>query len=155
MQIYLISIGQKMPSWVKQGYEEYAKRMPRECSLVLKEIPAGKRGKNSDVQRIIRDEGERMLAAIPKGCHVVTLDVPGKAWTTPELAQAMRGWLDGGQDIALLIGGPEGLADAAKQLAKQSWSLSNMTLPHPLVRIVVAEQIYRAWSILNHHPYHR
>ncbi len=144
-----------MPSWVKQGYEEYAKRMPRECSLVLKEIPAGKRGKNSDVQRIIRDEGERMLAAIPKGCHVVTLDVPGKAWTTPELAQAMRGWLDGGQDIALLIGGPEGLADAAKQLAKQSWSLSNMTLPHPLVRIVVAEQIYRAWSILNHHPYHR
>ncbi len=155
MQIYLISIGQKMPSWVKQGYDEYAKRMPKECSLVLKEIPAGKRGKNSDVQRIVRDEGERMIAALSKGCHVVTLDVPGKAWSTPDLAKSMRGWLDSGQDIALLIGGPEGLADSVKQLAKQSWSLSNMTLPHPLVRIVVAEQIYRAWSIINNHPYHR
>ncbi|NOQ15730.1 MAG: 23S rRNA (pseudouridine(1915)-N(3))-methyltransferase RlmH [Methyloprofundus sp.] len=155
MQIYLISIGQKMPGWVKQGYDEYAKRMPRECSLVLKEIPAGKRGKNSDVQRIVRDEGERMIAALPKGCHIVTLDVPGKPWSTPDLAKSMRGWLDSGQDIALLIGGPEGLADSVKQLAKQSWSLSNMTLPHPLVRIVVAEQIYRAWSIINNHPYHR
>lgn len=107
------------------------------------------------MQRIVRDEGERMIAALPKGCHVVTLDVPGKAWSTPDLAKSMRGWLDSGQDIALLIGGPEGLADSVKQLAKQSWSLSNMTLPHPLVRIVVAEQIYRAWSIINNHPYHR
>jgi len=155
MQIYLITIGQKMPSWVKQGYDEYAKRMPRECELVLKEIPAGKRGKNSDVSRIVRDEGERMLAALPKSCHIVTLDIPGKPWTTPNLSEAMRRWLDSGQDIALLIGGPEGLADSVKQAANQSWSLSKLTLPHPLVRIVVAEQIYRAWSIINNHPYHR
>ncbi len=155
MQIHLISVGQKMPSWVKQGYEEYAKRLPRECELVLKEIPAGKRGKNSDLKRITRDEGERMLAALPKNCHVVTLDIPGKNWTTPDLAVAMTGWLENGQDVALLIGGPEGLADSVKQLARQSWSLSKLTFPHPLVRIVVAEQIYRAWSIINNHPYHR
>ncbi|MCF7971331.1 MAG: 23S rRNA (pseudouridine(1915)-N(3))-methyltransferase RlmH [Methylococcaceae bacterium] len=155
MQIHLITIGQKMPGWVKQGYDEYAKRMPRECELILKEIPAGKRGKNSDVNRIVRDEGERMLAALPKSCLIVTLDIPGKPWTTPNVSEAMRDWLDSGQDIALLIGGPEGLADSVKQAANQSWSLSKLTLPHPLVRIVVAEQIYRAWSIINNHPYHR
>ena len=155
MQIYLISIGQKMPGWVKQGYDEYAKRMPRECELIVKEIAAGKRGKNSDIKRIVRDEGERMLAAIPKNCHIVTLDVPGKAWTTDNLATAMRSWLDSGQDIALMVGGPEGLAESVKQAAQQSWSLSKLTFPHPLVRIVVAEQIYRAWSIINNHPYHR
>ncbi len=155
MQIYLISIGQKMPAWVKQGYDEYAKRMPRDCELILKEISAGKRGKNSDVKRIIYDEGERMLAALPKNVHIVTLDVPGKTWSTPMLADAMQGWLESGQDIALLVGGPEGLADSVKQLARQSWSLSRLTFPHPLVRIIVAEQIYRAWSILNNHPYHR
>ncbi len=155
MQIHLISVGQKMPSWVKQGYEEYAKRMPRECELILKEIPAGKRGKNSDVARITRDEGERMLAALPKNAHIVTLDVPGKQWSTPRLAESMQNWLVSGQDIALLVGGPEGLADSVKKLAKESWSLSNLTFPHPLVRIVVAEQIYRAWSIINNHPYHR
>jgi len=155
MRIYLISVGQKMPGWVKQGYEEYAKRMPRECELILKEIPAGKRGKNSDIPRITRDEGERMLAALPKNCHIVTLDIPGKNWTTDNLATAMTGWLDNGQDVALLVGGPEGLADSVKCVARESWSLSKLTFPHPLVRIVVAEQIYRAWSIINNHPYHR
>jgi len=155
MQIHLITIGQKMPSWVKQGYDEYAKRMPKECEIRLKEIPAGKRGKNSDVKRIIRDEGEKMLTALPKNCCIVTLDVLGKPWNTPQLAKSMQGWLESGQDIALLIGGPEGLADSVKQSAQQSWSLSNLTFPHPLVRIVVAEQLYRAWTIINNHPYHR
>jgi len=144
-----------MPGWVQQGYEEYAKRLPRECELVLKEIAPGKRGKNSDVARITRDEGERMITAIPPGSHVVTLDIPGKPWTTPDLAEAMQRWLASGQHIALMVGGPEGLAEPVKQLARESWSLSKLTFPHPLVRIVVAEQIYRAWSILNNHPYHR
>ena len=144
-----------MPSWVQQGYDEYAKRLPRECELVLKEIPAGKRGKNSDIVRIVKEEGERMIAAIPQNTHVVTLDIPGKPWTTPELAGAMQRWLEGGQSISLLIGGPEGLADEVKPLARESWSLSKLTFPHPLVRIVVAEQLYRAWSILHNHPYHR
>lgn len=155
MQINLISVGNRMPDWVRQGYDEYAKRLPRECELVLKEIAPGKRGKNSDVARIVKEEGERMLAAIPQGVHVVTLDIPGKPWTTPDLAQAMKRWLEGGQNIALLVGGPEGLSDAAKQMARESWSLSTLTFPHPLVRIIVAEQIYRAWSILHNHPYHR
>jgi 23S rRNA (pseudouridine1915-N3)-methyltransferase len=155
MQINLISVGNRMPSWVQQGYDEYAKRLPRECELVLKEIPAGKRGKNSDIARIIKEEGERMIAAMPQGTHILTLDIPGKPWTTPELAHAMQRWLASGQSVSLLIGGPEGLADEVKLLARESWSLSKLTFPHPLVRIVVAEQLYRAWSILHNHPYHR
>jgi 23S rRNA (pseudouridine1915-N3)-methyltransferase len=155
MQINLISIGNRMPSWVQQGYEEYAKRLPRECELVLKEIAPGNRGKNADIPRAIKEEGERMLAAIPASAHIVTLDIPGKPWTTPELAQAMQRWLAGGQSVALLVGGPEGLAEAARQRANESWSLSKLTFPHPLVRIVVAEQLYRAWSLNNNHPYHR
>lgn len=144
-----------MPNWVQQGYDEYAKRLPRECELVLKEIPAGKRGKNSDIARIVKEEGERMIAALPQSTHIVTLDIPGKAWTTPELAQSMQRWLANGQSVSLLIGGPEGLADEVKPLARESWSLSKLTFPHPLVRIIVAEQLYRAWSLLHNHPYHR
>jgi 23S rRNA (pseudouridine1915-N3)-methyltransferase len=155
MQITLISVGNRMPGWVRQGYEDYAKRLPRECELVLKEIAPDKRGKNNDIARIVKSEGERMVAAIPQGSHAVTLDMAGKAWTTLELAQAVKRWLESGQNIALLIGGPEGLADSVKQLARESWSLSKLTFPHPLVRILVAEQLYRAWSLLNHHPYHR
>ena len=138
MQIHLISVGNNMPLWVQQGFQEYAKRLPRECELVLKEIPAGKRGKNSDVARIVKEEGDRMLAALPPRAHLVTLDIPGKPWTTPDLAVNLKTWLESGQNIALLVGGPEGLADAVKTKANQSWSLSNLTLPHPMVRIVVA-----------------
>jgi 23S rRNA (pseudouridine1915-N3)-methyltransferase len=155
MQINLISVGNRMPNWVQVGYDDYAKRLPRECELVLKEIAPGKRGKNSDIARIVRDEGERMLAAIPPGAYRVTLDIPGKPWTTPELAAAMQRWRENGQAVALLVGGPEGLADAVRDGAQESWSLSRLTFPHPLVRIIVAEQLYRAWSILNNHPYHR
>lgn len=144
-----------MPTWVQQGYDEYAKRLPRECELILKEIAPGNRGKNCDVARIVKEEGDRMLAAIPAGCHPVTLDLAGNQWSTPELSVALTRWLKSGQNIALLIGGPEGLADAVKKTARESWCLSNLTFPHPLVRIVVAEQLYRAWSILNNHPYHR
>ncbi|MGR9085953.1 MAG: 23S rRNA (pseudouridine(1915)-N(3))-methyltransferase RlmH [Gammaproteobacteria bacterium] len=155
MQIHLISIGNRMPAWVEQGYREYAKRLPRECELVLKEIPAGVRGKNSDLARIVKEEGDRMIQAMPPGVHGVTLDLAGRSWSTDELAAAMKRWLESGQNIALLVGGPEGLSDAARQIACESWSLSRLTFPHPLVRVIVAEQLYRAWSILNHHPYHR
>lgn len=155
MQIQLISVGNKMPRWVEQGYDDYAKRLPRECELILKEIPAGKRGKNSDTARIVRDEGEKMLAAMADRAHLVTLDIPGKAWSTEELAGNLKDWMESGQSVALMVGGPEGLADSVKQRANQSWSLSKLTFPHPFVRVIVAEQIYRAWSILNNHPYHR
>jgi 23S rRNA (pseudouridine1915-N3)-methyltransferase len=155
MQIHLISVGNRMPGWVQQGYEEYAKRLPRECELILKEITPDKRSKNSDIARIIKGEGERMAASIPQGSQIVTLDIAGKSWSTAELALAMKRWLESGQNIALLIGGADGLSEAIKQLARESWSLSNLTFPHPMVRILVAEQLYRAWSLLNNHPYHR
>ena len=155
MQIHLISVGNRMPDWVKTGYEEYAKRLPRECELLLKEIPLSQRGKNCDLTRLIKDEGERMNAAIPSGTHVVALEVMGKSWTTPELALSLKRWLESGKHIALLIGGPDGLTDLAKTRADEYWSLSALTFPHPLVRIMVAEQLYRAWSILHNHPYHR
>jgi 23S rRNA (pseudouridine1915-N3)-methyltransferase len=151
----MISVGNRMPSWVQQGFEEYAKRLPRECELILKEIAPGNRSKNCDVARIMKDEGERLLAAMPANCRPVALDLAGKSWSTPELSLALKRWLESGQNIALLIGGPDGLADAVKITARESWCLSNLTFPHPLVRIVVAEQLYRAWSILSKHPYHR
>ena len=155
MQIHLIAIGNRMPSWVTQGYEDYAKRLPKECSLVLKEIPAGKRQKNSDLARITKVEGERMLEAIPKNALVVSLDLGQKQWSTEQLAERMQQWQLDWQHVALLVGGPEGLADACRTRASQAWCLSALTLPHPVVRIVVAEQLYRAWSILCNHPYHR
>ena len=155
MQINLISVGNRMPSWVKQGYDEYAKRMPRGCELILKEVAPGKRGQKSDVARIVKDEGERMIAAIPGKCHVVTLDIPGKILTTVELSQVMKRWLESGQNIALMVGGPEGLSDSVTKLANDSWSLSKLTFPHPLVRVIVAEQLNRGWSVINNHPYHR
>ncbi len=155
MQIHLVAVGQKMPDWVNEGYTEFAKRLPRECRLKLHEIAAGKRTKNSDIKRILQREGERMVAAIPKGCLVIALDVKGESWSTQKLSSKIEQWQHGGQDVALLVGGPEGLAPACLDRAQQSWSLSPLTLPHPLVRIVIAEQIYRAWAILAGHPYHR
>lgn len=155
MQIHLLAVGSKMPGWVEQGYEEYAKRLPPECALKLVEIPAGKRGKGADIARLTREEGEKMLAAIPKGAKVVALDVLGRPWSTEQLSQQLNSWLGEGRDVALLVGGPEGLADTCRARADQLWSLSPLTFPHPLVRIVLAEQLYRAWSILQNHPYHR
>jgi len=154
MQIHLIAVGNKMPSWVQQGYNEYAKRLPRECELVLKEISPDKR-RSGDIARITKDEGERMLAALPPRAHIVTLDIPGKPWSTEDLAKSLRRWLENGQSVALMVGGPEGLSQEVRDKAQESWSLSPLTFPHPLVRVVVAEQIYRAWSLLNNHPYHR
>ncbi|MEJ1297440.1 MAG: 23S rRNA (pseudouridine(1915)-N(3))-methyltransferase RlmH [Candidatus Sedimenticola sp. (ex Thyasira tokunagai)] len=155
MRIHLISVGNKMPRWVQEGYQEYAKRMPQECSLQLVEIAPGHRGKSADVARTVRDEGERMLKAIPRNCRVMALDVKGKAWSTEQLSSRLGGWMGEGQDLALLVGGPEGLAAECLQRADNRWSLSPLTMPHPLVRVVVAEQLYRAWSLLRNHPYHR
>ncbi len=155
MRIDLIAVGTKMPSWVEAGYNEYARRMPPQCRLNLIEIPAGQRGKNADIPRILRQEGQKMLAAVPKGSRIIALDVTGKAWSTPQLSQQLDGWMQGGTDIAILIGGPEGFDPACLAAAEQRWSLSPLTFPHPLVRIIVAEQLYRAYSLLSGHPYHR
>lgn len=121
----------------------------------LIEIPAGKRGKNADIKRIIEREGKQMLAAVSKGNRIITLDIPGTRWTTQQLAAQLNQWKQDGRNISFLIGGPEGLASACKAAAEQSWSLSTLTMPHPLVRIFVVESLYRAWSITTNHPYHR
>ncbi|WP_301098775.1 23S rRNA (pseudouridine(1915)-N(3))-methyltransferase RlmH [Otariodibacter sp.] len=154
MKIKLIAVGTKMPDWVIKGFESYQRRFPKDIPLELIEIPSGKRGKNADIKRILEQEGKAMLAAAGRGL-IVTLDIPGKASTTPQLAQQFEAWKSDGRDVCLLIGGPEGLSPECKVAAEQSWSLSPLTLPHPLVRIVVAESLYRAWSLTTNHPYHR
>lgn len=144
-----------MPGWVSDGYAEYTRRLPADCALILHEISPGKRGKGADLERVRREEGQRMLAAIPRGARVIALEVGGRAWTTEQLATQLESWRGQGQDVALLVGGPEGLADACRARADLQWSLSPLTLPHPLVRVILAEQLYRAWSVLQGHPYHR
>ncbi len=155
MKLHLLAVGQKMPAWVEQGFQEYAQRMPAEARLELKEIAPGKRGKNADIKRIVQDEGQRLQAAIPKNTRIVVLDVKGRNWSTEQLADRLGEWMQSGQDVSLLVGGPEGLSDECMALAQERWSLSSLTFPHPLVRIILAEQLYRAWSVLRHHPYHR
>ena len=144
-----------MPSWVVEGYREYTKRLPRECSLQLVEIPPAKRHKSLSAEQARQQEGQAILAALPKDCSVVALDVRGKPWSTETLAAPLDNWLVSGRDVALLVGGPDGLSDACLERADQRWSLSRLTYPHPLVRIVLAEQLYRAWTITTGHPYHR
>ena len=155
MNLQLVAVGTKMPAWVQSGFVEYQRRFPKDFSLTLTEINAGKRGKNADIKRILQQEGEKTLAAIPKGNRIVTLEVTGKPWTTEQLAKHLESWQMDGRNVSLLIGGPEGLAPSCIAASEQKWSLSALTLPHPLVRIVVAESLYRAWSINNNHPYHR
>lgn len=155
MRIQMIAVGSKMPAWVESGYREYERRFSADISLSLTEIPAGKRGKNADIKRILQKEGELTLAAVPKGNKIISLEVTGQAMTTPQLAQNLTKWQMDGRDISLLIGGPEGLAPSCIQASEQKWSLSPLTLPHPIVRVIVAESLYRAWSINTNHPYHR
>lgn len=155
MRIRLLTITHKSPAWVQAGYEDYAKRLPASCTLELIEIPAEKRTANADLKRIAQREAEKMLAAIKPTHKVVALDVKGKLWTTEELSQQLAHWQQAGRHIDLLVGGPEGLAPCLLQKAEEKWSLSPLTFPHIIVRLIVAEQIYRAHSILQNHPYHR
>lgn len=155
MRIRIIAVGTKMPAWVETGYAEYTKRMPRDCVVELVELPLAQRGKNTDIARAMEKEGEEMLAAIGKGEQVIALDVKGKPWSTEQLAEHMANWRMSGNNYCLLIGGPDGLAPQCLAQAHVRWSLSALTLPHPLVRIVVIEQLYRACSILQNHPYHK
>lgn len=155
MRIHLLTIGSRMPAWVNTAANEYAGRMPPQCQLLIRGINAEKRNKNSDLKRIREVEGEKLIAAIPDGSLVIALDVRGKAWSTEQLSSQLDSWMMGGRDVALLVGGPEGLSSVCLQRADLSWSLSPLTFPHPLVRIIVAEQLFRAWSILSNHPYHR
>lgn len=155
MRATLIAVGEKMPSCVSEGYNEYAKRLSHELPLQLVEITSKLRGRTNDLARVIADEGALMIAAIPKGAQAVALDGRGKLYSSEQLGEQLSRWRMDGRDLAFLVGGPEGLAPAALDRANQRWSLGPATLPHPLVRIVVAEQLYRAASLLGNHPYHR
>lgn len=155
MKARLIAIGERAPSWVAEGFAEYQKRLSHWLPLELIEIAPGLRGKGRDAARATADEGGRVLAALPKQAHVVTLDGRGKPLTSEQLAIRMEAWRQQGRDLAFLIGGPEGHAPDVMAAAQESWSLGPLTLPHMLVRLLVAEQLYRAASLLANHPYHR
>jgi 23S rRNA (pseudouridine1915-N3)-methyltransferase len=155
MKIHLIAVGTKMPGWVTEAYEEYAKRLTDDCRLQLIEVPAVKRGKSINAQQAMQQEGKKILEKIPAGALRVVLDERGRMLDTATLAQRLKTWMQGGTDVAMLIGGADGLAAECKAAAVETWSLSPLTLPHPLVRVIVAEALYRAWSVLRNHPYHR
>ncbi len=155
MRFHLIAVGTRMPQWVSTAYAGYAKRLRAGCQLELREIPAGKRSQSADIARILRMEGERCLAAVPADARLIALERQGKSRTTDQIADSMGQWLREGRDVVFLVGGPEGLAPQCLDRADELWSLSELTLPHPLVRVLLAEQLYRAWSMLNHLPYHR
>lgn len=144
-----------MPSWVQEAVNEYSKRMPSHCRIEIKELQAEHRGKNADLKRLLESEGDSILQAIPAGCHVVALDRIGKQLDTQAVSAHMQNWMSDGKDVALIIGGPEGLSRQVVQKSDMVWSLSALTFAHPLVRVILAEQLYRAWTILDHHPYHR
>ncbi len=155
MNIHLLAVGKRMPDWVNQGFQEYVKRLPKECRLHLREIAAAKRTNNSSVEQLREQEAKLISAAIPKGSQIIVLDEHGQAWDTATLAKRLAEWQMDGRDISLIVGGADGIASMINEIAAHQWSLSPLTLPHPMVRIVIAEQLYRAWSILNNHPYHR
>lgn len=155
MLVRLITVGQKMPAWVEQGFHEYAKRFPRDFKLELVEVTAAKRTKNADLARIKQLEGEAILEKIASSDWVVALDVLGKKFSTPQLAEQIKHWQQHHPNLVLMVGGPEGLSEACLARANQKWSLSELTFPHPLVRVILAEALYRAWSVTVNHPYHR
>ena len=149
------AVGQRMPRWVNEAWTEYARRMPPGMGLSLREITLAKRGKNADTRRLTAVESNALYSAMPKRARIIALDVQGQAWSTEKLAANLKNWMGEGRDVGFMIGGPDGIATEIMQKAENRWSLGPLTLPHPLVRVVLAEQLYRAWTITQNHPYHR
>ena len=155
MRLTVIAVGTKMPSWVDEGMAEYRKRLPRELSLELRELPLARRGRDANVGRAIAQEAEAMRRAVPERDRLIALDVEGRSFSTEQLAARLEQWQMSGDNYSLLIGGPDGIEPALLEQAELRWSLSPLTLPHPLVRVILVEQLYRAWTITAGHPYHR
>jgi 23S rRNA (pseudouridine1915-N3)-methyltransferase len=155
MKLKLLAVGTRMPSWVEAGCNEYGKRMPPELRIETIEIALGARGKNQPASKAIEKESQALLKAIGAQDFVVALDVIGRSLSTEQLATKLADWQMNGRDVCLIIGGPDGLSAECLARADMRWSLSDLTLPHPLVRIVLMEQMYRAWTIHANHPYHR
>ncbi len=157
MKFLAVAVGHKMPAWINAGFEEYARRMPRAGRLALIEIKPVIRGNAGPaaMQRMLQAEHKRIAAVLPAGCYKVVLDERGVGLSTRQLAEHLARWREAGRDVAFIIGGADGTAAALRAEADLLWSLSPLTLPHGLVRILLAEQVYRAVSILSGHPYHR
>ena len=155
MQIDLIAVGKKMPTWIESGSKEYAKRLPKNINFKLIEITPATRSKNNNADNYKQKEQEKIEAALSPKSIIIALDERGKSINSQQLANQLQTWNDDNQHISLIIGGADGLSESLKKKATQLWSLSAMTLPHGLVRVMMAEQIYRAWTITQNHPYHR
>lgn len=158
MKLKLVTIGQKMPDWVQTGYDDYAKRLQTLLPVQLIELPMAKRGKSdsaADIHKFCQIEGQAIVQQVSPRDRLIALEVGGRNLSTEKLSTTLKDWMLEGQDVVLAIGGPDGLSDQVRQQAEWHWSLSPLTLPHPLVRVIVIEQLYRAMSILKGHPYHR
>ena len=155
MRVALISVGTRMPSWVRDGYEDYARRLGARLPVTLVELSPGKRSATGEVARAMAEEAKRILASVKPDDYVVALDERGTQRTTQELAQWLKARQQGGRSLSFLIGGPDGYAPEVLGRAQETWSLSKLTLPHALVRVLFIEQLYRAVTILDGHPYHR
>lgn len=155
MKLLLVAVGTRMPAWVEAGFDEFARRMPREMPLELIEVKAEPRTTGKTVEAMQAAEATRIEAALPPRCRRVLLDERGRDLSTTALAARLESWREGGDDVALIVGGPDGLADSIRRSADESLRLSSLTLPHALVRPLLAEALYRAWSVTRNHPYHR
>ena len=154
MKLLLIAVGQRPPAWAQQAYDEFAKRFPPDMRLELKAVKAEARGSRSPAQ-VLAAEAARIKAACPKGVRRIVLDERGERLSTAQLARRLQAWAHDARDVALLVGGPDGLDPALKSSADESIRLSDLTLPHALVRVLLAEALYRAWTVTVNHPYHR
>ena len=155
MKLIIASVGHKMPDWITAGFNEYARRMPREARIELLEIKPEPRSTGKNTVQIMEAEAQRILAALPQNCLRIALDERGVQPATKQLAAQMQDWMREGGDVAFIIGGADGLHESVKQAAQQMMALSSLTLPHAVVRVLLAEQLYRAHSLLHNHPYHR
>ena len=155
MQLVIAAVGHKMPAWIEDGFGEYAKRMPPECRILLKEIKPVERSGSKTAETVMALERGKIEAAIPKGSRIIALDERGKDLTTVQLSQLLTQWQQDGRDVTFVIGGADGLDAGFKATADMLVRVSSLTLPHGMVRVLLAEQLYRAWSITQNHPYHR
>jgi 23S rRNA (pseudouridine1915-N3)-methyltransferase len=155
MKFLICAIGHRVPEWVAAGFDEYARRMPREAHIELLEIRPEKRGEGKSIEQLLSAEAIRIKAALPSRCRMVAMDERGKQWTTAGLADSITEWMGNGADIAFVIGGADGLDPHIKNSADEVLALSALTLPHGLARVLLAEQLYRAVTFIKGHPYHR
>lgn len=156
MRVSVLAVGRRNTAWVSDGFNEYARRLSGVNSMRLVETPPAQRtSRQSSIAKAVTTEGKRLVAAIPKGALAIALDQRGSQWSTQQLAERLERWSAATSELAFLIGGPDGLAQDCLEHTDDVWSLSALTLPHGLVRVIVAEQLYRAFSLINNHPYHR